>query len=88
MNLRIHGDNIIECERTLRMIQQAYETQSLPLAECVYFPSFLLNVDGVGITIELFAGHDRWRMSIAVVVYCSAVIYSAVRFFGNDSRST
>ncbi|MDR1232002.1 MAG: hypothetical protein LBK61_11465 [Spirochaetaceae bacterium] len=65
MNLRIHGDNIIECERTLYLLRQAYKAESQSLAECVYFPSFLLIADDARITVELFAGHNRWGVNIA-----------------------
>jgi hypothetical protein len=65
MNLRIHGDNIVECERTLHLIQHAYKADSQPTSECVYFPAFSLTPAGKQpIHVELFAGHDRWGITI------------------------
>jgi hypothetical protein len=65
MNLRIHGDNIVECERTLRLIKRAYNAEVQPVSACIYVPVFkLITEDKKHIKIELFAGHDRWGVSI------------------------
>ncbi len=69
MKLRIHGDNIIECERTLHLIATAYQTEIKRKSQCLYLPEFELIKNGKIIaSVELFAGHDRWNMSIAKVL--------------------
>lgn len=65
MRLRIHGDNIIECERALHLISQAYKTEIVRSSYTLYFPSFkLINQNAIIAEIELFAGHDRWNLNI------------------------
>lgn len=65
MRLRIHGDNIIECERTLHLLSQAYKTEIVRCSNILYFPSFkLINQNAIIAEIELFAGHDRWNLNI------------------------
>ena len=60
MKLRIHGDNIIECERALDLINAAYEGELKRVSNCLYLPEFKLFVNKKAIaSIELFAGHDR-----------------------------
>ena len=69
MRLRIHGDNIIECERTLHLLSLAYQAEKVRTSTCLYFPVFELHHDGNKIAeIELFAGHGRWNVSIADVL--------------------
>lgn len=59
-NLRIHGDNIIECERTLKMIAEAYDS-TYELQECpVYLPKYKINTRDCQLVIELLSGHGRW----------------------------
>ena len=64
MTLRIHGDNIIECERTLLLIAKAFEVQAKSNSNCLYLPSYLLKTPKETIKIELFAGHERWGINI------------------------
>ena len=69
MRLRIHGDNIIECERTLHLLSLAYQAEIVRNSTCLYFPTFELRHGKKTIAeIELFAGHDRWNISIAKVL--------------------
>ena len=66
MKLRIHGDNIIECERTLHLIATACQSEIKRKSQCLYLPEFELIKNGKLIaSVELFAGHDRWNVSIA-----------------------
>jgi hypothetical protein len=67
--LRIHGDNIIECERALFLIASVYEAKIVKKSKCLYLPSYeLLQSQNKLFEIELFAGHDRWNVSIAKVL--------------------
>jgi hypothetical protein len=65
MVLRIHGDNIIECERSLLLISKGFDTQPVHISDCIYFPRYVLKTAKESIEIELFAGHDRWGINIS-----------------------
>lgn len=64
MTLRIHGDNIIECERTLLLIAKAYQVKALHCSEFLFYPKYILDTINGKIEIELLAGHERWGISI------------------------
>ncbi|MDR3131152.1 MAG: hypothetical protein LBU18_06360 [Treponema sp.] len=65
IHIRIHGDNIVECERTLDLISKAYDTKAEVCSESLYLPSFKLHIIlNTEITVELFGGHDRWGIAI------------------------
>lgn len=58
--LRVHGDNIVECERTVKMIAEAFDT-TYTLLECpLYFPKYSINTPSCYFEIELLSGHGRW----------------------------
>jgi hypothetical protein len=65
MVLRIHGDNIIECERTLLLIAKAFQVLPINCSDFIYYPKYLINTPKRNIEIELLAGHDRWGISIS-----------------------
>lgn len=58
--LRIHGDNIVECERTLKMIAEAYNSKYELLCSPVYFPKYSIETANYTFVIELLSGHGRW----------------------------
>ena len=66
MTFRIHGDNIIECERTLHLISAAYQAKPFRKSNSLYCPSFEIR-EGLKVLfdIELLAGHDRWGIIIS-----------------------
>ena len=59
-NLRIHGDNIVECERTLKMIAEAYNSTYELQKSPVYFPKYSIKTRDCLFVIELLSGHGRW----------------------------
>ena len=70
--LRIHGDNIVECERTLKMIAESYnstyELQNSP----VYFPKYAITTPKCIFIIELLSGHGRWSdIDLGDIIYKS-----------------
>ena len=66
--LRIHGDNIVECERTLAIIKEAYKGRLTLLKSPLYKPKyFLSSSDGVFV-IELLSGHNRWGIDVVAVI--------------------
>lgn len=63
---RIHGDNIIECERALDLLQNSLGGN---ITEVPDHPSFLpVNIlhttAGLDLKVELLAGHGRWGVDI------------------------
>ena len=58
--LRIHGDNIVECERTLNMIVEALNASCVLQKSPIYLPKYRIQTDGCVFEIELLSGHGRW----------------------------
>lgn len=64
-HIRIHGDNIIECERSLSLLSDALKVVPRFMADSsTYMPKYLLGDMQVG----LLAGHGRWGVDIAEVL--------------------
>lgn len=69
-NLRIHGDNIVECERTLKMIAEAYNSTYKLLSSPVYFPKYSIQTTNCLFVIELLSGHGRWsNIDLGDIIY-------------------
>lgn len=69
-NLRIHGDNIVECERTLKMIAEAFYSKYELLNSPVYFPKYSITTNDCIFVIELLSGHDRWsNIDLGDIIY-------------------
>jgi hypothetical protein len=65
MTLRIHGDNIVECERALKLIEAAYQATSESVSATIYQPQYRLKTAEKELfTVDLLAGHDRWNVHI------------------------
>jgi len=66
LNLRIHGDNIIECERALELVAVALEAKYEFVTSPLYSPKYALkNKVGVEVAqIQLFPGYKRWGIDI------------------------
>ena len=61
-HLRIHGDNIIECERSLSHISQAFGANPIyDTASPIFMPTYTLGI----FQIELLSGHGRWRVNLS-----------------------
>lgn len=81
---RIHGDNIVECERTLKLIIGALHASVLLLNSPLYKPKYQLqSVDGV-FEFELLSGHERWGVNIGSILMANGGILSE----GADSYVT
>ena len=64
MKLRIHGDNIIECERTLSLIALAYSGKVVAKTKNIIVPSYSIQIIEKEIfEVELLGGHDRWNVN-------------------------
>lgn len=69
-NLRIHGDNIVECERTLKMIAEAYSSTYELLNNPIYFPKYSIKTKDCQFVIELLSGHGRWSdIDLGDIIY-------------------
>lgn len=62
--LRIHGDNIVECERTLSMICDAFQQKAALCESPIYRPLYTFDFKGNHYRIELLSGHGRWGVDI------------------------
>ncbi|MBW6533413.1 MAG: hypothetical protein K0B11_00250 [Mariniphaga sp.] len=64
MKLRIHGDNIIECERALSLLAHAYNCQVVSNCRNIFMPSYSLqNKTKEIFEVELLGGHNRWNVN-------------------------
>lgn len=57
---RIHGDNIVECKRTLNMIAEAFDSSPKLQKSPIYFPKYTIVTEQSVFEIELLSGHGRW----------------------------
>lgn len=57
---RIHGDNIVECHRTLSIIAEAYGVEPVLTDSPVFAPVYALLADETFYYYQLLSGHDRW----------------------------
>ena len=62
--LRIHGDNIVECERTLTMLCDAFHKEAILCESPIFRPLYTFNYKGNLYEIELLSGHARWGVDI------------------------
>lgn len=64
MKLRIHGDNIIECERALSLIALAYNGKVVVKSKSIIVPSYSIQtMEKENFEVELLGGHDRWNVN-------------------------
>lgn len=67
--LHLHGDNIVECERTVSLIRKALQTMTTdfkgPFGSAVC-PSYQLSLEGQStpLLLTLLPGFDRWNQDI------------------------
>lgn len=68
VRLRIHGDNILECETALELVSKVINPDTKPAftRSAVYAPIYeVVDVEGVIFKMQLFPGYGRWRFDIA-----------------------
>lgn len=64
MKLRIHGDNIIECERALNLVAITYNGIVVRKNKSIFIPSYSIQKGGKEVfEVELLGGHDRWNVN-------------------------
>lgn len=68
LNIRIHGDNIVECERTWNLIKKALSNQykaSIGPYGLIVSPKYILKFDNQeDIEVQFFPGFGRWKPDI------------------------
>ena len=65
-NIRIHGDNILECERTLHLLALSLNSKAEYQDSPIHNPIYLI-VDKEGknkLLLQLFPGYNRWGVNI------------------------
>jgi hypothetical protein len=65
ITFRIHGDNIVECDRCLDLIAHAFAAQVRLISSEPFRPTFEIVKDGgVLFTVDLIPGHGRWQIDL------------------------
>ncbi|MFC1714365.1 hypothetical protein ACFL6S_11915 [Candidatus Poribacteria bacterium] len=65
ISLRIHGDNIVECERTIMLIAEAFSAQAHRVPSPLYLPQYeIRNCSETLFQVKLFPGHKQWGVNI------------------------
>jgi hypothetical protein len=63
--LRIHGDNVVECERGLHLIADSFSADIRHLVSPPYMPRYEIYAEGMLLfAVELLPGHGRWGVNI------------------------
>ena len=73
VDLRIHGDNIVECERTLDLVARALgitEAARLAPINSPVAPSVMVEVptSGTRVKVTLLPGYSRWNRDILEMI--------------------
>lgn len=63
--LRIHGDNIIECERGLYLVANSFSANVRQLVSSPYMPQYeILDNEKVLFRVDLLPGYGRWGINV------------------------
>lgn len=69
LHLRIHGDNIVECERALELLASSLGGKKIFTASRPFMPVYLIHLnDGVIIKVELLSGHGHWGLNLPEIL--------------------
>ena len=64
-HIRIHGDNIIECERSLSLLSKALDVTPCYIDDSsIFLPKYMLGE----MQVDLLSGHGRWGFDIADIL--------------------
>ncbi len=65
IKVRIHGDNIVECDRCLDLIAQAFAAKVRLVSSDPFRPAFeIIKAGTVLFGVDLIPGHGRWRIDL------------------------
>jgi hypothetical protein len=62
--INIHGDNILECERTLELIKSALDARIDYVNSPIYNPAYTIKSKNLNLIVKLFPGYNRWNIHI------------------------
>ena len=63
--IRIHGDNIVECDRCLELIAEAFSAEAKLLPSDPFRPAFAIVQEGrMLFSVDLIPGHGRWDVDL------------------------
>ena len=63
--IRIHGDNIVECDRCLELIAEAFSAEARLLPSDPFRPAFAIIREGRPLfSVDLIPGHGRWHVDL------------------------
>ena len=66
---RIHGDNIIECERSLTLVAEAFNVKPVwDKSAPIYKPIYVFEIGNEKYVFELLPGHDRWGVDFGEIL--------------------
>lgn len=72
---RIHGDNIIECERSLTLVAEAFNVKPVwDKSAPIYKPIYVFEIGNEKYVFELLPGHDRWGVDFVIVIIQAWII--------------
>lgn len=67
--LRIHGDNIVECERALELLSRSFNAKAVLLDKStMYKPVYKIEMKNMSFVVELLSGHNRWGIDVPDMV--------------------
>ena len=65
IRFRIHGDNIVECDRCLDLIARAFTAQIRFVPSDCFRPAFEIVKDNIVLfSVDFIPGHGRWRIDL------------------------
>lgn len=71
---RIHGDNIVECHRTLSIIAEAYGVEPVLTDSPVFAPVYALAAGKTFYYYQLLSGHDRWGGDLREILMANGAV--------------
>lgn len=63
--IHVYGDNILECEEALRIIEKAFDAQSELIPSTLFAPTYVVSIPNQNnLQIQLFPGYGRWPYDV------------------------
>lgn len=63
-HLRVHGDNILECERAMRLLVEALKGEASWIEGSPFCPEYKVATSSGAYHVRLFPGYGRWSFNI------------------------
>lgn len=63
--IHVYGDNILECEEALQLIEKAFDSQSELIPSPLFAPTYVVSIASQNdMQIQLFPGYGRWAYDV------------------------